>query len=265
VLSLDVDLFSIDDLWARYIVSEVSGDGNAEAGNSATAGRGIGAGGAGHSGQHPRGYYTRPFLNNPGNANEFPGGADPNAQALIMGTAGGTTPPTITGSGTILTCQNLSNFGWGHPADATFDKDFTAGGKFIYEVTVDSYASDQFVCPGFYDPAAAVSQGFGGNHDGAGVLATVTLMRIFRGPLESDYDAGTVIAMTSGTVVTVAANFDDDEVTFYMDGVTTGTKGLQRTTPVSNFLRPVLKAYKGTIMSINPIILHPVSGFETWG
>lgn len=66
LLSLDVNKYSIDDLWRRYIVAHISTDGNAKSGNPAAGGR--------KGGQHLGHYYSNEFRKNPGNANSLPGG-----------------------------------------------------------------------------------------------------------------------------------------------------------------------------------------------
>jgi hypothetical protein len=70
-LTNGVSAYSIDDLWKRYIISTVSADGNAEAGNPAAAGRGM----LGHVGQAIGQYYSEDYRRNPGNANAFPVGS----------------------------------------------------------------------------------------------------------------------------------------------------------------------------------------------
>jgi len=71
ILSLDVNNYSIDDLWKRYIIDLVAGDANARPGNPAAGGRGH----QGHVGQGMSHYYSKAFRNNPSNANAFPGGS----------------------------------------------------------------------------------------------------------------------------------------------------------------------------------------------
>jgi hypothetical protein len=61
--------YSIDDLWQRHVITNISSDSNAETGNPATAGRGK----SGFVGLRPIHYYEKAFLKNPGNANAFPG------------------------------------------------------------------------------------------------------------------------------------------------------------------------------------------------
>lgn len=65
ILSLDVNAYSIDDLWNFHIAANISGDSNAEPGNP--AGRGA------RGGQHPRHFYSSRYLRNAGNSNAFPG------------------------------------------------------------------------------------------------------------------------------------------------------------------------------------------------
>ena len=66
-----VNDYSIDDLWQRHVITNISGDSNAESGNPAAAGRGK----SGFVGLRPIHYYEKAFLKNPGNVNAFPGGA----------------------------------------------------------------------------------------------------------------------------------------------------------------------------------------------
>ena len=70
-LTLDANDYSIDDLWALYILGPIAADtANTSPGNSAAArGKNVG--------QHPRHYYPPAFLRNPGNVNRFPMGGDP--------------------------------------------------------------------------------------------------------------------------------------------------------------------------------------------
>ena len=172
---------------------------------------------------------------------------------------------TISNGGQTLNCWNAATFQWGTMTTDVYDKDYTAGGKFIIEITVDSYAAGQFICPGLWEPAQNVSSTYGGNKDGFGFLGTNSLTRVYHGPEDSEYDNVTPqTAMATGVVVTMAINLDDDEVTVYIDGTATTTTGIVRTTPTSNYLRPVIKGYKDCVMTINPTILHPVTGFVAW-
>ena len=69
ILSVDVNAYSIDDLWALHIRTNFPGDANLEAG--APAGRTPFAFG----GMHPAHNYSQAYLRNPNNANTFPGGS----------------------------------------------------------------------------------------------------------------------------------------------------------------------------------------------
>lgn len=192
------------------------------------------------------------------------GGDSSSTQNYTMVTVQGTATPVLSNGGTTIECATAS-FQWGFHDTDTYDKDYTEGGKFLFEITVDDYAGGAFVAPGMFDPAQLVSSSYGGNHDGCGYLGTGTLSRVYHGALDSTYTNGTVIATAADVVITMAVNFDDDEVTYYIDGVTTGTMSLARSTPTSNFLRPVVKGYNSVTMSINPTILYPVDGFVAWG
>jgi len=70
-LTLDANDYSIDDLWAKYILGPIAADtANTTPGNSASArGKNVG--------QHPRHYYPPGFLRNSGNSNKYPTGGDP--------------------------------------------------------------------------------------------------------------------------------------------------------------------------------------------
>lgn len=109
--------YSLDDLWKRYIINVIAGDGNAESGNPAARG-GKGNNAAG-KGQHPGTYYPPGFLKNPGNANKFPLGApeilDPSAYTLEdMWNVDGANSPTalLTNLASYFTSGGINGFCW---------------------------------------------------------------------------------------------------------------------------------------------------------
>lgn len=253
--------YSIDDLWARHIQVNVSGDANAAPGNPAAAGRGK----LGFVGMSLVAYYIQTYLRNPGNANAFPGGgSNPDTQTMSMDFRNGSVLPTISNGGQTIT-TSANNYAWMHHSTDVYDKDYTEGGKFIIEVTVDSFTSGFCCGGGGYDPDQNVSSSYGGNHDGFGYLGSGSLSRIYHGPDDLNYTGGSPnIAVATGVVITTAINLDDDEITVYIDGATTGTNALARTTPTSNMLRPVIKQYGTCQQTINPTILHPQTGYVAW-
>lgn len=254
--------YSIDDLWQRHVIANISGDANAAAGNPAAAGRGK----SGFVGNKPQQYYDHAFLKNPGNANDFPGAVNPLAQSWIVATAAGVAPPAISNGGRTVTFQDDSTYNWAVPDVDTWDKDVTVGDqKYMFEVTVDDYQTDQQICFGWYDPAQAVASTDPGNLDGGAAFVTPTIFRGYRGPSAGNFDALTSLGMESGDVITITLNFATEKVTMYINGVAgSAAKTLWRTTPISDFVRPVIKAYKDPVISINPVILYPVDGFEAW-
>lgn len=196
----------------------------------------------------------------------FGEGVDPNAQTMVMDTTGGFGTTVISNGGrTVDYTEN--NFGYAYDDTGASDKDFTAGGKFMVECTVDAVVAATFYGLGIYDPAQTVSTNYVGNNDGAGVLLMTTtgLGRVYHGPADSNWDnQSPQLSITNGSVVTMAVNLDDDEITYYVDGVTSGTFTLLRVTPTSNNLRPVLKAYGACTQTLNPVIQYPVDGFVPW-
>ena len=109
--------YSLDDLWKRYIINVIAGDGNAESGNPAAAG---GKGNnAAAKGQHVATYYSQAFLRNPGNANKFPLGApevlDPSAYTLEdMWNLDGSNSPTgqVTNLAGYFTSGGINGMCW---------------------------------------------------------------------------------------------------------------------------------------------------------
>lgn len=252
--------YSIDDLWARHIQVNVSGDANAAPGNPAAAGRGK----LGFVGMSLVAYYIQTYLRNPGNANAFPGAGSSTGQEMLMTVAGGVTEAVISNGGLTMTGVG-ANFSWAY--STINDRDFTEGGKYTVEVTLDTTGT--YFAMGMYDPAQVVSAAYGGNVDGCGILLAETgsgLDRIYHGPGDNNFtDAVSAIYPSAGTVITLAINLDDDEITYYQDGVTMGVHSISRSTPTSNDLRIVFKNYGTGVMSINTETLYPVDGFEPWG
>lgn len=193
---------------------------------------------------------------------------DAGKQLIVMETLGGTVDqPTLSNDGATATYAGV-NYSWATPSDDRFDRLHTDGGKYIVEITIDSMdGGTTYVCLGMMDPAQGTDDAGPSALDGCGCLwqKTSGQDRQYHGPGITDYASSTTgFFPTDGSVITMAVDFDNDKLRYYSDGVAMDEVTLARTTPTSAALRPVFKFYGVGVITINPVILEPIAGFDSW-
>ena len=251
--------YSIDDLWQRHIIANVAGDANAEAGNPAAAGRGK----SGFVGNSLHQYYGPPFLKNPGNANTFPGGSAGLTLTLdpLLGPGAG---PAVLSNGNLTMACTGASWSWrlGNPESRRNRAD---GGKWLTEATVDAENGSSFMVLGIFDTVGP-SQAYAGQNNGCGCLFTpgTGIGRTYRGAADNAFDTmSPKLNADAGDVITMACNLDDNQVTYYVNGNTTGTFSMITASPGLSVM-PVFKAYYDTTLTLSTTVLFPVDGYEPW-
>lgn len=203
------------------------------------------------------------------------GGGGANAQNLTWGRKAGS---QVTLSNGDLTMEGTGANWWyacgGDVQDSEFAKTRASGGKWMFEVTIDSVPTTGSFCSiGFgQDTTSGFDTALAGNLNGCTVLIddeSGTLCRMYYG-----FSAGTQVTCDNplfpldggGSVITMGIDLDAETYSAYMDGVamhedkTYALSGGEDTEVIF-----VVKSFSGTIMTLNTEVQYPIDGYTVWG
>jgi hypothetical protein len=198
---------------------------------------------------------------------------DPNAQSLLFERDSGA-PVTISNGG--LTMVGSTGNWWyacpGAAEDSDSSKLRASGGKWMYEVTIDSIPTTTAFCSiGFgNDTTAQFDTAVAGNGNGSALLVddeNGTLSRLYYGSSPSAFENASNPSFpldAGGTVVTMGLDLDGGTVSAYMDGVLVHSRAYVLNGAEDDRIVPVVKSFNASVISLNTTVAYPIDGYTVW-
>lgn len=196
------------------------------------------------------------------------GGVDPNAQLMTLDLISAANVTLSEADQTMTSAGGGANFKYACAA-AAFARRRNDGGKYYFETRQDTNA--QFNCVTLWDSTgyATPSTLYASEQNGGGMLSADALIRAYAHNVNY-YNYVTVTSSDAnrwevGEYIAMCIDFDNDELSFYVDGV------LQDDGPHAcafvddvDYL-PVIKPYNEGIAGFSPVVQFPIAGFTIWG